>query len=197
MKRVIGSFLISSATLLGDLPAIDAPFAKISETEKTLFLNPSSVTFLSLDSLCVNADETIEITFPDETGSIYLTVTSDSPAYIQGKIISNGNILLYAPSGIVIGKEGRVLANAFAATTLEVTKKAFLKAPSGPWLFSGSSEMPIVHLGHIHTKKGSTRLMSCFVTHPGTISYDNQFPVISSLLPTYEIPEALSSLCGD
>lgn len=150
-------------------PTIIAGNAEVSKEINSLIIKASSdQTIIEWDSFSISAKELTQFILPSHTSSVLNRVTSANPSEIFGKLLSNGEIFLINPFGILIGTEGVIDVNRLVASTLELSNKDFLAA--GDMAFSGNSKAFIENYGTI-SAAGNTgiALLGRYIVNVGDI----------------------------
>ncbi len=90
----------------------------------------------------IGAADTINYFLPTAAGSVLNSVTGGGVSRIDGKLLSNGNIYLLNPSGIVIGSGANINAAGFYASTIAEPSGFF--TINGSLSFQGTSTTNVV-----------------------------------------------------
>lgn len=95
-------------------------------------------------------------------------VVGANPSELLGQLNANGRVYLVNPNGVLVGKEARIDAGSFFATTAQIGDAAFLAG--GDLAFSDGSDATIVNLGVIKASDGDAVLVAHRVVNAGEIS---------------------------
>ncbi len=116
----------------------------------------------------IAAGETTQFVQPGAASATLNRVTGGLPSSIYGSLSANGKIFLINPNGVLVGPGGRVDAQSFIASTLDVPDAAFLSG--GELNFSGPSQAEVVNHGVIHAMGGDVFLLGRTVENHGTLT---------------------------
>lgn len=109
-------------------------------------------------SFAIASGQRVEYALPT-TSSISLNrVTGQSAARIDGELISNGQVWVISPAGVLIGPTGSISAHGFLASTLEIADQAFLQGQHR--LTAGSGTGRIDHQGLIRSLEGGYAILA-------------------------------------
>lgn len=109
------------------------------------------------------------VAFENGSGATLNRVTGNIGSRIDGDLSATGSLFLINPSGVVIGKTGRVdTGGSFFASTLDVPDAQF--DARGPLTFSGNSNAAVVNEGQIGSLGGDVALIASRVENAGTIA---------------------------
>ena len=125
-------------------------------------------TIVEWENFTVASEEHFSFLQQDQNSSILNRVYGGALSEIFGNIQSNGKVFLINPSGILIGKEGRIETNGFLASTSDLSNSNFL---SNNIVFSrDETEGKITHLGTIICKTGDVTFFAQNIVNEGEIS---------------------------
>lgn len=145
--------LIFASPLVG-LPLggfVEKGSAEFSLEGSFLSVKAEDKSILRWDDFSIGRGEVVQFVLPDAASWILSRVTAGTPSCIDGSLISNGQILLVNPNGIVIGREGSIQVESFIASTLDLQNEFFVQKKQ--WAFEGASRAAIHHLGEITVQK--------------------------------------------
>jgi filamentous hemagglutinin family protein len=103
-------------------------------------------------SFAIANGQRMEYALPGSSAISLNRVTSQNAARIDGELISNGQVWLISPSGVLIGPSGRVSTHGFLASTLEIADQTFLQGQYR--LNAGGRPGRIDHQGVIQSLDG-------------------------------------------
>lgn len=171
-------FMLSVGIVLAD-PAADAlptggqvaqGSVSISESvNNTLTINQTSdKAIVNWQSFDIGSGAQVIINQPNASSVQLDRVVGDNLSQIVGSLISNGHVILINPNGIVFGKDGRVNASSFTASTLNMLDNDFM---SGHYKYSANgANGSVVNHGTIQTTSGGyVALLGATVSNDGKI----------------------------
>jgi filamentous hemagglutinin family protein len=173
MKLAVGmaSFLltISHAALANPVDGrVVVGSAVIGQTGSTLTVNQSSSrAIIEWQQFSIDTGELTRFNQPSSDAAALNRVMGGNPSSILGRLEANGKLYLINPNGVVVGPGGRIEAQSFLASTLDVSNAEFLTG--GAMRFSGDSEATVINLGHIEAAGGDVYLLARTVRNEGEI----------------------------
>jgi filamentous hemagglutinin family protein len=119
-----------------------------------------------IDWASFNIDEREAVHFAqaDKLSYVLNRVVDDHASHLMGSLSSNGSVYLINPHGILIGKEARIEAAGFVASTLDLLNEDLSRRH-----FGGDSDQAIVHEGVIRCEMGDVFLIGKTVDNRGVI----------------------------
>ncbi|WP_420421525.1 beta strand repeat-containing protein [Simkania sp.] len=133
----------------------------------TELISKSHRSIVEWEDFSISLQESFQFKLPDSSAAILNRVIGRLPSSIMGKLVSNGQIILINPNGVVIGNQGIIEVGSFIASTLDVTNSAFLKG--GELLFVGDSDKGIEQQGLIKAQDGDVFLIGHSIRNSGEI----------------------------
>gem|GEM_PF-3124632 len=131
----------------------------------------SHKTIINWQKFNIANPETVRFLQPDASSVALNRVIGADPSAIYGLLTANGNIFLINPNGILVGASGRVEANSFLASTLNIKDEDFLSGKYTLFKISEKSLAGILNKGTISAAKGgSVALMAPGVENQGKIA---------------------------
>jgi len=139
--------LLLTALVAGPLATLPAPLWALPVSDTTNLTTSAGVTIQQIGTTTLNlttpdkavltwqafgvgANDTINYFLPTAAGSVLNSVTGGAESRIDGRILSNGNVYVLNPSGIVLGTTAQINAAGFYASTIA--------EPSGFFTINGS-----------------------------------------------------------
>lgn len=119
----------------------------------------------------VGKDETVRFQQPGKDALALNRVTGNQQSVIDGSLLSNGDVLLVNPNGVVIGKNASIDVGGLVASTAHV-KDNFMKEfgnSTGAFTLGGVSDGKIINEGTINAEGGLVALHAAKVENSGTI----------------------------
>lgn len=111
--------------------------ATISSLANTLTVTNSPNAIINWQSFNINSNETTQFIQQSSTSRVLNRVTGQDPSQIMGQLISNGQVYLINPNGIVFGANAIVDTAGLIASTLNLSNQDFLQESLK---FEGSSD---------------------------------------------------------
>ena len=130
----------------------------------------SNLAVINWQSFSINSGETTSFLQPSANSAALNRVLGGQTSLINGTLTANGQVYLVNGNGIIVGPGGVINANAFTASTRDITDADFL---SGTLHFTGSSSAGVQNLGTIHALGGNVVLIGRTVDNEGTITAPN------------------------
>lgn len=172
--------VVSASIAVGAPPALAAPAGghvvsgnvSITGSRGETDINQSSAAaIVNWRSFSIGAGERVNIRQPDAKAALLNRVLGANPSELLGSLNANGRVYLVNPNGILVGKDARINAGSFIATTAQISDADFLRG--GKLKFAGGSSAGIVNLGVIKASQGNAVLVASQVTNKGQISAPN------------------------
>lgn len=120
------------------------------------------------DSFSIAQQEAVRFVQQDAKSAVLNRVTGLSESYIDGLLLSNGQVFLVNPNGILIGPNGQIITAGFIGSTLDLVDEDFLKGAS--FTFQNHRNQSIVNLGKIEATEGNVFLLASRIQNQGTLS---------------------------
>ncbi len=117
-------------------------------------------------SFCIANGETVNFNLPNSSSIALNRVVGMDPSYILGNLISNGQIFLINPNGILFGANSRVDTAGLVASTLNISNDDFL---AGRYTFYGPGGS-VVNQGILSAPGGYVALLGNRVENSGLIT---------------------------
>jgi len=130
----------------------------------------SNIAIINWQTFSINSGELTQFIQPSAQSAALNRVLGGQTSIINGTLSANGQIYLVNGNGIVVGPNGVVNANAFTASTRDISDADFL---SGNLHFTGSSNAGVQNLGKIKALGGDVVLIGKTVDNQGTIETSN------------------------
>ena len=123
---------------------------------------------INWDGFSVGQGHGVQFSQPNSSAAVLNRVTGPLGSRIDGSITANGHVYLVNPRGVVVGPTGRVEAQGFVASSLQVDNEDFM---DGRLRFQGNgASAPVVNQGTIAVAHGGmAALLGGKVTNTGTI----------------------------
>ena len=139
---------------------------KISQNSDTMNVNQSSNNaVISWNTFDIGSQATVNFNQPSSASNTLNRVRSTDPSRIYGTLNATGNIFFINPSGVLIGKSGRINVGGLVASTMDMASNDF---NNQNYNFSTSKKSSIVNYGSINSKY--VALISTDVSNYGSIS---------------------------
>lgn len=126
----------------------------------------SDRSIIDWDAFSMEAGETARFIQPSSLSCVLNRVQGAQVSRIDGVLEANGQVWIVNPSGLIVGKSGKIDAGAFLASTYPIAEDAFANGPD--LLLKGSSASPIVVEGEIRAK-GAVVLAALQIEQSGLI----------------------------
>jgi filamentous hemagglutinin family protein len=114
----------------------------------------------------IDEKEITQFIQPSASSSVLNRVASAEPSRLLGQMISNGQVILINPNGILVGLNARIDTGSFIASTLDLQNNIYLS--SRELSFEGSSGV-VTNEGTIYGREGDVFLIGNSVVMKGTI----------------------------
>ncbi len=124
--------------------------------------NKSIVEWLSF---CIQQGYTVNFNQPSSAAAVLNRVTGANPSEILGNLMSNGQVFLINPNGILFGASSSVNAAGLVASTLNISDDDFL---NGNYQFLGQGGS-VVNQGSLSSPGGYVALLGSSVDNSGVI----------------------------
>ena len=155
-----------SSTALPTDGIVKSGSANISQNNNTLNVNQSSNNaIISWNTFDIGSKATVNFNQPSAASNTLNRVRSTDPSRIYGTLNATGNIFFINPSGVLIGKSGRINVGGLVATTMDMASNDF---NNQNYNFSTSSKSSIVNYGSINSEY--VALISTDVSNYGSIT---------------------------
>lgn len=168
MRAISYRFPFSSCRIAAAVAACFAPFAvsanplgaivvagtaNVVQQGQVLTVTNSPGAIIDWQGFSIGPGETTRFIQSSSASRVLNRVVTGDPSLIQGSLISNGQVFLINPAGVVVGAGGRVDTAAFVASTLNLSNGDFL---AGRMHFQGGGQGPgvVENLGEIRTPSG-------------------------------------------
>ena len=150
-----GAVAAGSATIAGQ----GTSAVTIHQTSPTAVIN--------WQTFSISSGQTTSFLQPSATSAALNRVLGGQTSVINGTLSANGQIYLINGNGVIVGPGGVVNANAFTASTRDITNADFL---SGNLHFTGSGDGGVQNLGTITALGGNVALIGKTVDNERTIT---------------------------
>lgn len=122
MKKSLLFTLLCAAKLAANPTgaAIVQGEVQISECAQGVEIHASDRAVIDWETFSINAGETTRFHQPNAEAAVLNRVQGSSHSQIDGLLEANGRVYLLNPHGVIIGKEGVVIASDFAVTTQDI-----------------------------------------------------------------------------
>ena len=170
MKSIFYLLLYWSARFACAQPEGCVPVAgdvSISEQGALLQITNSDGAIIEWQSFSIGRGETAQFIQPSIDSSVLNRVVGVEFSDLQGALLSNGQVYLVNPHGIVIGKEATFDTAGFLASTLDLDNQAFLNGDE--LFFKGDSTASLINLGTISASGGDVVLVAHRIENSGSI----------------------------
>lgn len=156
MKKVILSLALLNSILLWanpSNPTVVAGNATFTEENQRLDITATSDrTIINWETFSLDRSDTTNIAVPSKNSAVLNRVTGSYQSSIGGRILSNGQVYLINPNGIMVTDQGYIDVNSFLASTLDVADNEFLLGSD--MTFMGISPAAISNQGFITASEG-------------------------------------------
>ena len=142
-----------------------AKFDGINSSEMTIHTSDHAI--IHWDSFSIGPAETTRFIQGSETASVLNRVIGIEPSQLLGQLLSDGNVYLVNPSGVIIGKNGCIDVGSFIASSFDIPNSAFLAGED--LFFEGTSLASLVNEGTIRAKNGDIFLFAHHVENHGNL----------------------------
>lgn len=171
LGSVASAALASAAMAAGPLPTngkVVAGSATIANGAKSVTVNQStSRAIIDWNSFSIGGGNSVF--FNNGSGATLNKVTGGSLSQIDGLLQSTGSVFLINPSGVVVGRGGKVVTNgSFIGSTRDLSNSAFMAG--GTYDFTGTSNGNVTNQGTITSTGGDVVLVGKSVNNSGSIS---------------------------
>ncbi|MBP7002428.1 GLUG motif-containing protein, partial [Amaricoccus sp.] len=109
----------------------------------------------------------VDIDQPSRRSAILNRVTGKTKSSIRGQLTANGKVYLVNPNGIEITQTGKVKANAFVGSTLDISDRDFAR---GKGRFAAAGELAAVRNAGVVEARSYAALLGGEVENSGVIS---------------------------
>ncbi len=173
MKLISGSaicFILSRCSLVANpqSPAVIAGDASFEiRSPEVLEVIAADRSIIEWTDFSIEVGETTRFIQQHENASVLNRVLSSSPSQLMGRLESNGQIILFNPNGILVGKNAQIDTGSFIASTLDLNRDVFEN--SGSLLFATGGKGRILNEGFIQTRSGDAFLIGSSVEQNGAI----------------------------
>ncbi len=124
----------------------------VTPNPQTLEITNSPSAILNWQSFDIGAGETTRFIQQDAASAVLNRVTTQNSSEIFGNLVSNGQVFLINPSGILIGRDASVDTAGLVMSTLQMSDADFL---AGRLHFEGDAASgPLINHGYIKTGPG-------------------------------------------
>jgi len=180
-KKTVVRFLLllASGGLLFPMQALSLPNnpsviygdANINQSGNQMTITQTSnKTIINWEGYSIDVNELVQYIQPGKNSVSLNRITGGNPSEILGQLISNGQIFLINPSGIIFGENARVNVAGLLATTLNISDSDFI---SGNYTFTQDANKAlaaIINKGEIViTDNGYAVLVAPLVSNEGLI----------------------------
>jgi len=128
---------------------------------QTLQIVAADTTVIHWEDFSIASNELTQFIQPDVTSTVFNHVMTGNPSQLLGHLKANGNVYLFNPNGVLVGKDGKVDTAGFFCSTLDVLNEK--------GQYSGDSKASIVNQGTILASSGDVILLSYCVDNQGSI----------------------------
>ncbi|HTW50908.1 MAG TPA: filamentous hemagglutinin N-terminal domain-containing protein, partial [Stellaceae bacterium] len=178
---VLRALILLSGVALGSATALANPKGATVVSGGISITMPSSTTLdvnqstnngiIDWQSFNIATGEKTQFQVPAASSTTLNRVNVGNPSTIAGTLISNGNLILVNPSGIVFANGAQVDANSLLATTTDITNRNFLHGNMKFDIPSKDPNASIVNAGHITVaQSGLAALVAPSVVNSGVIA---------------------------
>lgn len=166
---IAGSFIHSPDTLgQPQGGTVVGGTAQFSQSGQTLNITNSPGAVIHWQQFNIGQGETTRFIQQSATSSVLNRVTGPDPSQIHGQLLSNGQVYLINPNGILFGPNAFVDVNQLFASTLNITDADFLARRMS---FSGNGLGDIVNQGRLSSSLGGRiYLLGANVRNEGIIT---------------------------
>lgn len=147
--------------------------AAFQQTNKTLKVEQFSDRLITeWQTFNIGTDATVTFIQPSAASIALNRVVSHDPSHILGHLLSNGQIFLVNPSGILFGSNAVVDVGGLVASTLAISNENFLNRTGN--FFNAGSASSIENKGSIHAHLGGyLAFIAPQIVNKGTINAPN------------------------
>jgi filamentous hemagglutinin family protein len=172
MRLLSFSLLCTTASLFA-IPSeffIKEGSAKVEHVEShSIKIHTSNKTILQHKKFDIASYEKVEFVQPNASSAVLNRVEGNNPSHIFGSLESNGKIFLVNPNGIYFGKNAKVSASSFLASTLDISNEDFLKDRFSFVIDQDKKKGYIRNEGIIRSTEGSIVLLAPFIQNSGSL----------------------------
>jgi filamentous hemagglutinin family protein len=136
-------------------------------TSAVVIKQASNTAIINWQSFSINSGESTSFLQPGANSAALNRVLGGGTSIINGTLSANGQVYLINGNGVIVGPGGIINANAFTASTRNISDADFL---SGNLHFTGSSAAGVQNLGSITALGGNVALIGRNVDNEGTIT---------------------------
>lgn len=141
--------------------------AVLTEISKQhLLIEALNNTHLDWGEFSIAEGELVEFLQPSIDSVVVNRIVGDRPSEIFGNLLSNGQVFLINPQGVVIGKDAVIDTAAFIASTLSLQSDLNRDAS---WHFQGEGKALIQNYGIIKARHGDVVLLGYRIVNEGVI----------------------------
>lgn len=169
MKRIvyIAAVCWGSLHALPQEPTVVDGKVSFSQTKaEELQIIASDRAIIDWTQFSIDEKEITQFIQPSAASSVLNRVASSEPSRLLGQMISNGQVILINPNGILVGLNARIDTGSFIASTLDLQNNVYLS--SRELCFEGSGGV-VTHEGTIYGREGDVFLIGNSVAMKGTI----------------------------
>jgi filamentous hemagglutinin family protein len=130
----------------------------------------SNIAIINWQSFSIGSGESTTFLQPSAASAALNRVLGGQTSVINGTLTANGQVYLINGNGIIVGPGGVISANAFTASTRDISDADFL---AGNLHFTGASNAGVQNLGKITAIGGDVILIGKTVDNQGTINAPN------------------------
>ncbi len=139
-------------------------------TSAVTITQASNLAIINWQTFSIATGQSTSFLQPSASSAALNRVLGGQTSVIDGSLTANGQIYLINGNGVVVGPGGVITANAFSASTRDISNADFL---SGNFHFTGTSAAGVQNLGTIIALGGDVVLIGKTVDNEGTINAAN------------------------
>ncbi|ANI30234.1 hypothetical protein PL78_10410 [Yersinia entomophaga] len=171
------SFILSGqvyALGVGEVTAGNAIIGEKSPENTTIITQNSDRAVIDWTNFGIAPGETVKFEQPNTNSAVLNRVHEQFETYIQGNLLSNGQVFVVNPRGVTITDGAKIDVGSLVLSSLNSTNDNFMATPGGNIAFSGDARGGlVVNLGKI-TAKDNVVMMGAAVGNEGVIDSGNE-----------------------
>ncbi|CNE49839.1 large exoproteins involved in heme utilization or adhesion [Yersinia nurmii] len=159
---------------VGEVTAGNAIIGEKSPENTTIITQNSDRAVIDWTNFGIAPGETVKFEQPNTNSAVLNRVREPFETYIQGDLLSNGQVFVVNPRGVTITDGAKIDVGSLVLSSLNSTNDIFMAAPDGNIAFSGDTRGGlVVNRGEI-TAKDNVVMMGAAVGNEGVIDSGNE-----------------------
>lgn len=139
----------------------------ISSAANCWTIHSGDQTILEWDSFSISTEEILNFQQLSNQSAVLNRIVGPESSQLMGQLLSNGQVFVINPNGVLIGPQAKIEAASFIASSLDALNEQFLT--SDTLHFIGSKQSQVVNLGQIHCPAGKIVLLGQVVRNEGEL----------------------------